>query len=721
MNDDVPVQEQFPVVATTDRSAAARGVLKAGETFAVFDLRGDLIPTDAGEEGLYHDGTRFLSRWELFLYRVRPLFLSSTITEDNALFLADLTNADIADGERIVAAHGEVHIARSRVLSDGCCCDRFRITNYARHALVAPLTFRFDSDFADLFEVRGTRRANRGHRLANAYTPTGLTLRYRGLDGVDRNSEITFSHAPDVLENGVATFVLRLDPHTTRDVDVSISCQPKTQRRRTCGFDAALSRTRAQLHDRTLNACTIDSSHPALVRWIRRSTADLHMMLTDTEFGLYPFAGIPWFSTPFGRDGIITAFELLWADPASARGVLAFLAATQATAYEDASDAQPGKIIHELRSGEMAALREVPFGRYYGTADATPLFVALAHAYYERTADRAFIDALWPHILAALDWIRTDGDIDDDGFVEYARRSATGLIQQGWKDSYDSVFHADGTLADPPIALCEVQGYAYAAWAGASQLAAIRGDTRQADEWRAQAERLRTNFEAAFWCEDIGTYALALDGGKRQCRVRTSNPGHCLFTGIVEPARAKRVAAALLHDDSFSGWGVRTLARGEARYNPMSYHNGSIWPHDNALAAAGLARYGLMSAATRILESMLDLSAAVDLHRLPELICGFDRNGGEYPTLYPVACAPQTWAAGALYLLLQSCLGLRIDPVAQRVSFARGMLPQSIDWLRLTKLRVGDASVDLLLERHPHDVGVTVLSRHGAIEVMAVK
>ena len=347
--------------------------------------------------------------------------------------------------------------------------------------------------------------------------------------------------------------------------------------------------------------------------------------------------------------------------------------------------------------------------------------MVLASAYYERTADAAFIDALWPHVEAALDWMRTGGDRDGDGFVEYPRRSTSGLIQQGWKDSHDSVFHADGTLAEAPIALCEVQGYVYAAWMGASLLATMRGDTGRADEWRSRAERLRADFDVAFWCEELGTYALALDGDKRPCRVRTSNPGHCLFTGIASAERARRVAATLMDGQSFSGWGVRTLARGQARYNPMSYHNGSVWPHDNAVIAAGFARYDLTAAATRILESILDLSAAVDLHRLPELICGFDRQSGEYPTLYPVACAPQAWAAGAVYLLLQSCLGLRIDGAAQRVSFVRGTLPQGVDWLRITKLRVGEATVDLLLERHPHDVGLTVLQRDGAVEVIVVK
>jgi glycogen debranching enzyme len=359
----------------------------------------------------------------------------------------------------------------------------------------------------------------------------------------------------------------------------------------------------------------------------------------------------------------------------------------------------------------MAALGEIPFGQYYGTADATPLFVALAAAYFERTGDLPFIDRLWPHILAALDWMDRDGDLDQDGFIEYARRSDSGLIQQGWKDSWDSVFHADGSLAEPPIALCEIQGYAYAAWSGAGQLAAARGDNTQADRWHQRAIALQARFEEAFWCDDLGMYALALDAGKRPCRVRTSNPGHCPFTGIAAGSHASRVAQALMSERSFGGWGVRTVASGTARYNPMSYHNGSVWPHDNAVVAAGLARYGFTEAASRIFSAMFELSQAVDLHRLPELICGFHRRTAESPTLYPVACAPQAWAAGAVYLLVQACLGLRVDAAARRVSFDRAVLPGDIDWLRIINLSVGRASVDLLLTRHAYDVSVTVLRR----------
>jgi glycogen debranching enzyme len=720
MAEALRLDEQFAILTETDRSTAPLRVLKYGDTFAVFDPHGDLRPSAASEHGLYYAGTRFLSTCELLLSNRQPLLLSSTISEDNTVFAADLTNPDVVreDGQ-VAVARGLLHVFRSRVLWNGTCLERVRVSNHALQAIDTTISLRFDSDFADIFEVRGTRRVRRGHRLPDAPAPD-CVLRYRGLDGSERRTRIQSVRPPDRLEHGLFVFTLSLDPHACADIEVAIACEIDDERHPFVRYDEVLTLVRDRLAPHN-DHCLVLSSNETFNRWVRRSSADLTMMITDTPYGPYPYAGIPWFSTPFGRDGIITAMELLWAAPDVARGVLTFLGETQATTVADAQDAQPGKILHEMRRGEMAALGEVPFGQYYGTADATPLFVMLAHAYFERTADRAFIDGLWPRILAALDWIDSFGDADKDGFVEYSRRSDAGLIQQGWKDSFDSVFHADGSLAEPPIALCEIQGYVYGAWSGAARLAEARGDGTTAARWRERAANLQTQFDQAFWCEDLGTYALALDARKRPCRVRTSNPGHCLFTGIASPDRAGRVADTLMSNPSFAGWGVRTVAAGAARYNPMSYHNGSIWPHDNALVAAGLARYGFTGAAGRIMTAMFDLSEAVDLHRLPELICGFHRRGGESPTLYPVACAPQAWAAGAVYLLLQACLGLRIDAAERRVSFSRAVLPDTIDWLRIMNLSVAEASVDLLLTRHTYDVGVTVLRRDGDVEIVAVK
>lgn len=720
MPETVRLDEQFSIVAEGDRPMSALRVLKQGDTFGVFDCYGDIVHSEAGEQGLYHDGTRFLSRLELLLGQRRPLLLNSTISEDNTVFAADLTNPDVRRNGTTIVPRGEIHIYRSRVLSNGGYAERVRVTNHALHPIEIPISIRFDSDYADVFEVRGMSRPRRGRRLADREGQE-YVLGYIGLDKVERRTTLRWNRVPDRVESGIVTFRVILDRHASAEVEMTVACQTGSATVAAVPFVEALAASKRYATADGQRDCVVSSSNESFNRWIRRSSADLRMMITETPNGPYPYAGIPWFSTPFGRDGIITALELLWAAPAVARGVLTFLADTQAVAVSEVQDAQPGKILHETRVGEMAALGEVPFGRYYGSADATPLFVVLARAYYERTADRAFVDHLWPHVMAALTWMATSGDPDQDDFIEYARHSDTGLVQQGWKDSHDSIFHADGVLAEPPIALCEIQGYAYAAWRGAADLAEVRGDASTAGEWRARAERLRARFEEAFWCQDLGTYALALDGRKRPCRVRTSNPGHCLFAGIVAPERARQVADGLMSNSVFAGWGIRTVAAGEARYNPMSYHNGSIWPHDNALVAAGLARYGFSSEALRVMSAMFDLSTVVDLHRLPELICGFHRREAEFPTLYPVACAPQAWAAGTVYSLLASCLGLRIDAAARQISFSRAMLPESIEWLRLTNLSVGAARVDLLLTRHLYDVGVTVLRRDGDVEIVAVK
>jgi glycogen debranching enzyme len=722
MPDLVRIDDPFAIVADAQRPPVPLRVLKQGDTFGVFDQHGDVVPAAASEQGLYHRGTRFLSRLELRLGGARPLLLSSTISHDNAVLAVDLTNGDLIREGATVLPHGELHLLRTRILRDAGSVERLRVSNYGRAAVEVPLIVRFDADYADIFEVRGTPRPRRGTRLPDIGDGEAL-LRYTGLDGVERRTRLHWSRRPDALESGQALFVLRLEPHATTVLEINILCEiAGDERPAVVEYDAAVATARRQAAARAGQGARVRSSSEGFNRWMNRSTADLQMMLTDTPQGLYPYAGIPWFSTPFGRDGIITAFELLWADPDIARGVLSFLAATQATERSDARDAEPGKILHEMRHGEMPSLGEVPFGRYYGSVDSTPLFVMLAHAYYQRTADLRSIERLWPHLVAALEWMERYGDSDGDGLIEYSRHSATGLVQQGWKDSWDAVFHADGELASPPIALCEVQGYAFAAWLGAAALADARGDAAAAKVWRGRAAALQRRFEEAFWCAELGTYAVALDGDKRPCRIKSSNPGHCLFAGIVEsPDRARRVASTLLADESFAGWGIRTVASGQARYNPMSYHNGSIWPHDNAIAAAGLARYGFTNEAAQVLSAMFDLSGAVELHRLPELVCGFHRRAEERPTLYPVACAPQAWAAGAVYLLLQACLGLEITADPARVVFRRAVLPEGLESLELLNLNVGNGSVDILLDRHPHDVGVKVLRRDPGIEIVSIK
>jgi glycogen debranching enzyme len=717
----ISVNDQFYILASSSMADDRTRVLKHGETFGVFDRYGDIQPVGRGTQGVFHQGTRFLSRQEIFLNNDRPMLLSSTVKEDNALLAVDLTNPDLYRDGRIAIPRGSVHVFRSRFLWNGVSYERFRLSNYSLSPVKMTLSIRFEADFADIFEVRGKKRERKGRMLPNVLRKDLLVLRYEGLDEVTREARIQFSPQPLEITASQATFGIELDPKGEIAVAVMVACDEVDSHRPLLPYDAAMAEAGLAFGAEQTEGCTIQTSNAQFNEWWNRSVLDVRMMVTDTSEGPYPYAGVPWFSTPFGRDGVITALECLWIRPELARGVLAYLASTQAKEVNPAQDAEPGKILHETRKGEMAALHEIPFGLYYGSVDSTPLFVMLAGAYYERTADLAFIQSIWPNLEAALTWMDTFGDLDRDGFVEYVRKSPTGLDNQGWKDSHDSISHADGSLAEGPIALCEVQGYVYDAKVQASKLAEALGYVDRASQLRRQARSLRERFEDAFWCEASATYALALDGQKRPCEVKTSNAGHCLYTGIASDEHARRVAETLMSDELFSGWGVRTLADSERRYNPMSYHNGSIWPHDNAMIAIGLARYGLKSGVEKIMTGMFEVSLVLDFHRLPELFCGFVRRPGQGLTRYPVACNPQAWAAGSAFMVLQACLGLSIVASEQKVVFNHPILPEFIDKMQIKNLTVGTASVDLLLRRHDLDVGITVIRRVGKVEVVSVK
>jgi len=721
MEDADRLTDQCSIVASSSLTEEHVEVLKQGDTFGLFDRYGDIHSLRTGSQGLYHEGTRFLSRFELTMNGERPLLLSSTVTEKNVLLNVVLMNPDITHEGQVEVTRGALHLSRTRFLWQGLCFERLRIHNYSLLPIPVRLSISVDADFADLFEVRGTKRNRRGRRLETVTSKDGISLGYAGLDRVDRWVTVRCAPAPTTVHPGEILCDTLLPAGKVVQWELTISCDIDRQSRGDLSYDRALVEVGRALHSAKADDCLIVTSNEQFNVWLNRSLADLHMMVTDTLDGPYPYAGVPWFSTPFGRDGLITAFEFLWVNPTIARGVLAFLAATQAREVVSEQDAEIGKILHETRKGEMAALNEIPFGRYYGSIDATPLFIMLAGAYYERTGDQVFIAQIWSNIERALQWIDHAGDLDGDGFVEYSRRSKDGLVHQGWKDSQDAVFHADGRSAEGPIALCEVQGYVFAAKRGAAQLAFVLGHTEQAERLLKEADTLRTQFERRFWCNDLSSYALALDGSKQPCRVKTSNAGHCLWTGIADHKHGMRTAKTLVGGDMFNGWGVRTVAASEVRYNPMAYHNGSVWPHDNALIAAGMASYGFKQGALKILSGLFDASQFLELHRLPELFCGFSRRPGEGPTLYPVACSPQTWSSVAVFLLLQSCLGLRIDAPHACLTFSQPVLPPFLEHIEIKNLRIGDATVDLSLEGHAKDVGINILRREGRVEIVVTK
>jgi glycogen debranching enzyme len=667
--------------------------LKDGDTFLVADCWGDVR---GGVDGLFSGDTRILSRFCLHIGDKRPSRLSFSLSRDNATFTFHGANLDLPPVGGRATPRGVIHLERRRCLHRGRMFERVRLTNFGLDEVMAPVSFAYGSDFRDMFEVRGLKRAARGAERDPTVNGRGVVFAYDGLDHVARTGVLAFSEPPWRMTASRAEFMFALAPE--RPVDLFIEAGPDEEERPSeARFLAAESGAHAAVRAFRESGGRVRAADGAVQAWLSQCRGDVAALTTPLETGPYPYAGIPWFSTPFGRDGIFTAWQMLWLDPSLARGVLAYLASRQATEVSPFADAQPGKIMHETRRGEMAALGEVPFGLYYGGVDTTPLFVALAGAYVRRTGDLELPRRLWPNLCRAVEWLETFGDSNGDGFIDYARAVGSGLANQGWKDSVDSVFHTDARLARGPIALVEVQGYAFAAWRAMAEIAERLGEPG-AETWRRRAETMRQAVEDRFWMESEGFYAMAIDGEGELCRPLASNPGHLLFVGLPSPERARRVAETLLSERFDSGWGLRTLATGSARYNPMSYHNGSIWPHDCGVALAGMSRYGYRDGVAKVLRDLFEASGNFDM-RMPELLCGFARAPHEPPIAYPVACMPQAWSAGSVFMMLQACLGIQVDAETRTIRVSGPRLPAGLDRLTIEGLRVGDGSVDLLVHR----------------------
>lgn len=704
----------------TDESSERRGLLprytlKDANTFLLADALGDIQGHD---DGLFSNDTRMLSRFELAVAGRRPSLLGAAISQDNTLFTAHLTNLPLPALGQASIPQGVIHIERSRFLCESRLFERLRLTNFSDLDAQVPLKLSFAADFVDIFEVQGRVRKERGRYLPPVVDGRTARLAYRGRDDLVRSTQMEFSPPPVSISAQEAEFLIELQRGAVAEVFIEIGTEeggmPSSEH-----FDRALQRLSASMHERLQEGAAISTSAGLFNEWIDRSRSDLALLTTALPTGPYPYAGIPWFATQFGRDAIITSLQTLWLNPQLAAGVLRFLASTQAQDESAFRDSQPGKIMHEMRRGEMATLGEVPFGQYYGGVDTTPLFVMLAGAYERHTGDRKLNDEIWNNLLAATDWIERRLDHSSTGFLDYARGEQSGLVNQGWKDSHDSMFHADGSFPRGPLAVVEVQGYAYAAFNAMAELASVRDNLQRSAAWRARAERLCAAIEGRFWVPELNFYAIAIDGDGKPCSVRASNAGHLLYCGVPSEERGAIVAKELLSSRFSSGWGIRTLASGEVRYNPMSYHNGSIWPHDTSLCAAGISRYGARDPVEQILSGLFKAANHFAM-RLPELYCGFPRNTGQGPAPYPVACLPQAWSSGAVFMLLQSCLGVRIDGRRKEVHIERPLLPSGTESLGIRDLPVGDASIDLEFHRIGEEV-VAVPGKHveGGVRVLA--
>lgn len=690
--------------------------LKSGDCFLVADGWGDLRE---GAEGLFDNDTRILSRLVLRVGQARPSRLSSGVSQDNVFFTCHATNRPLPPMGGKSAPAGVLHLERRRFLWARRMFERIRISNHGVEDVLLPLSVDYGADFADIFEVRGTVRARRGEIAPPTVDGRRVTFSYMGLDGVERRSCIAFSEPPARMTAARAEFMFSLPRGRTLDLYVECGADrcdtPSPERWRLHALQARV----AMRAKRRRGASLRGPRSPRFNDWLDQSRADVALLTTDLPTGPYPYAGTPWFSTPFGRDGIITAWQMLWLDPSLAKGVLTYLAMRQATESSAFADSAPGKIMHETRRGEMAALGEVPFGLYYGGVDTTCLFVALAGAYARRTGDLETIRRLWPNLIAAIGWMRDHGDLQGNGLIAYQRAAETGLSNQGWKDSEDSIFHSDGRFPKGPIALLEVQGYAYSAWQAMADLGRALNDPGAA-EWADRAESTRAMVEGRFWLENEQFYAVALDGDGEPCRAIASNAGHLLFTGLPSPQRARAVSRRMLSAEFRSGWGIRTLATGQARFNPMSYHDGSVWPHDTAMAAAGMARYGERRAVAMLLNEIYSAATHFQL-RLPELFCGFERLTGEPPIAYPVACLPQAWAAGSVFMMMQAALGISIDALTGAVDVDDPHLPPGIEHLVLSNLQVGDAVVDLSFDRVNGHTVIAPRRRRGEVRVRLIR
>lgn len=672
-------------------------VIKNNDLFLTTDRLGDIAGPET-TNGLYMKDTRFLSRFELGINGRRPVLLSSA-ADENYVATFRLTNEHMTEDGRLVLWRESLEILRERFIYGDVLYENVSLTNYSTKPIAFKLSVAFGADFADMFLVRGFQPSDRlGQVVGREAGSHGWRSEYRGADGIAKAVSVGWSlEAETASESGEAAFAIELAPAETKRLRLTVSPSIEGAEPVALDADEALAELRRSAEKWREGVTRAASDNETLNRLFERGVQDLYVLLSDFGFGPFPVAGLPWYAVPFGRDSLIAALQMLPLDPKVALGTLRMMAAHQGTSSDPWKDEQPGKIMHELRNGELAKSGQVPFAPYYGSIDSTPLFVLLAAEYGHWTGDLSAIEQLLPAIERALGWIDDYGDRDGDSFVEYFQESSKGIANQGWKDSEDSVIHEDGRFAKAPIALIEVQGYVYQAKMRLAPLLDKLGRGDWARRLRDQAAKLQAALDPAFWMEDEGFYAIALDGEKRQVRSVTSNPGHLLMSGILKPERAKQVASRLVAADMYGGYGIRTMSSDSTGYNPMSYHDGSVWPHDNSLILLGMSRMGLREAASTVAEGLIKAAGQFEYARLPELFCGYDESVG-YPVSYPVACSPQAWAAGTSVALVHAMLGL--EPDATNGSFRLNpFLPAGVNRLQVSGVPVGCGRITVELNR----------------------
>ncbi len=685
-----------------------------GKTFLSTTVAGEITPAGAPDVGFFHDDTRFLSRMELKVGGARTAVLSAS-TEKTFAAQVELTTGNIRMPGTLDLPEHTVHIRREQLLANDVFFDRLTFENFNPSSVRLSIELLYDADFVDVFQVRGVARPVHGHYFRPVVKRNLLLFYYRGLDGIMRQTVIEFSPAPNEIADQRAYWEMELASLARTQISVTITPLVEDKSSRASDYDhASALRARREAFYQWQNRSTrFNSSNEVFDEALRTCIADFHALQIPDGNEHVIAAGIPWFATMFGRDSIIAAYQSLAVNPDLAAETLRVLARYQGREINDWRDETPGKILHEYRDGEMTRCGEMPFGPYYGSVDSTPLFLILLSETWNWTANEDLVRELLPAAYRALDWINSFGDFDNDGFVEYLRRSSRGLVNQAWKDSWDAIMHRDGHVAKPPIAVAEVQGYVYDAKYRMASLLRAFGDTGTADRLRREATELARRFEKAFWMPSRSFYAMALDADKRQVQVISSNPGHLLFTRMIARDRARMVVDRLMRDDMFSGWGWRTLSTEEKVFNPMSYHRGSVWPHDNSLIAHGMALNEFRAPAIKCFTTLFQAALDFRDYRLPELFCGMQRREYDEPVHYPVSCSPQAWASGAFFLILTSILGIRPSAPRKELNIINPELPDWLDYLHIRNLRVGKSRVGLDFHRRGHRTFCNVVDVEG--------